>query len=243
MKKLFRNLAIAVAIGTVCTSGAVAQQEERFNHENENDEPKEHHEKHHKPHNLFSPEDFGLHIGLNSFDQGKRMPDLDQWKSRYVALQWRKNHRLLTGRQMDVALGTGFEIAWNNYMLDEDLILVKEEGVSEFYLLDEPVEKTKLVVNNLNVPVMLQFGFKESNFRFGVGAYGGVRINSYQSFKDFDGEKEKMKGDYNLRRFNYGLIAEAGRGDFRLFVKYEKLPLFNDNNPFNGNMVSFGFRL
>lgn len=242
MKKLFQKTALAIALASCYPTIVSAQDENRFSHDNY-PEPQKPQEISHKPRSLFSAKDFGLHIGLNGFDQAKGMPELNQWQSRYVALQWRKNNRLFTGRQMDVALGTGFELAWNNYMYKDDLILVKEDGISEFYYLDSPADKKKLVVNNLNVPVMLQFGFKESDFRFGVGAYGGIRINSYQRFRDFDGAKDKIKDDYNLRRFNYGFIAEAGRGDFRLFVKYEKLPLFNDNNSFNANMVSFGFRL
>jgi hypothetical protein len=182
-------------------------------------------------------------LGLNDFDQTLRTPQLDQLKSRYVAIQWRKNHRLITGKQVDVALGTGLEFAWNNFMYQDDIELIKDNGVSEFYLLDFDVEKAKLVVNNFNIPVMLQFGFKESGFRFGVGVFGGVRINSYQRFRDFDGGKERIKGDYNLRKFNYGLMTEAGKGDFRIFVKYDALSMFNDNNPINGNAFSFGVRL
>mgnify|MGYP000359677405 CR=1 FL=1 len=128
-------------------------------------------------------------------------------------------------------------------MYQDDIELIKDNGVTDFYLLDFEVEKAKLVVNNFNIPIMLQFGFKESGFRFGVGAYGGVRINSYQTFREFDGGKERIKGDYNLRQFNYGLLAEAGKGDFRFFVKYDALPLFEDNNPINANAVSFGIRL
>lgn len=196
-----------------------------------------------KNRNLFSKKDFGLYLGLNTFDKTVRTPELDQWKSRYVALQWRKNHNLITGKQVDVAIGTGFEFAWNNYMYQEDIELIKDnEGLSDFYVLDYDAKKAKLVVNNFNIPLMLQFGFKESGFRFGVGAYGGVRINSYQRFREFNGGKDRIKDDYNLRKFNYGLMAEAGKDDFRLFVKYDMNPLFNNNNPVNANPISFGVR-
>lgn len=255
MKKLFKNILAAVTLLTVSTF-AVAQEielkEDRFDYGNgEVYQQKQDHDVHvrvetdrdRKPKNMFSRKDFGLYLGLNDFDETLRTPELDQWRSRYVALQWRKNHRLITGKQVDVALGTGIEFAWNNFMYQDDIELIKDNGVSEFYLLDFEVEKAKLVVNNFNIPVMLQFGFKESGFRFGVGAFGGVRINSYQRFRDFDGGKERVKGDYNLRKFNYGLMAEAGKGDFRIFAKYDALPMFNDNNPINGNAFSFGIRL
>lgn len=256
MKKLFKNILAVTALLTVSTFGIAQEielEEERFDRGNGEVEVYQNqdrdvrvrieNDRNRKPKNMFSKKDFGLYLGLNTFDQTLRTPELDQWKSRYVALQWRKNHRLITGKQVDVALGTGFEFAWNNFMYQDNVELIKDNGVSELYLLDFEVEKAKLVVNNFNIPVMLQFGFKESGFRFGVGAYGGVRINSYQTFREFDGGKERIKGDYNLNRFNYGLMAEAGRGDFRLFVKYDAQPLFNNDNPVNGNAVSFGIRL
>jgi hypothetical protein len=256
MKKLFKNILAVTTLLTVSTF-AIAQEieleEERFDRGNGEVEVYQKQERDihvkietdhdRKPKNMFSKKDFGLFLGLNSLDQTLRTPELDQWKSRYVALQWRRNHRLITGKQVDVALGTGFEVAWNNFMYQDDIELLNDNGVTDFYLLDFDVKKAKLVVNNFNIPIMLQFGFKESGFRFGVGAYGGVRINSYQTFREFEGGKERVKGDYNLRKFNYGFLAEAGKDDFRLFVKYDALPLFDNNNPVNANVVSFGIRL
>jgi hypothetical protein len=193
--------------------------------------------------NMFSKKDFGLVLGINSFDKAMDMPELNQWQSRYVALQWRKNTKLITGRHIDVALGSGLEFAWNNFMMKYDEQYFEDGNISDFELVDYELDKSKLVVNTLNLPVMLQFGFKESDFRLGVGAYGGVRINSYQKFKEFDNTKYKEKGDYNLNRWNYGLMAEAGKGDFRLFAKYDMQPMFNSNNPINANVFTVGVRL
>jgi hypothetical protein len=256
MKKLFKNT-LAVTILLTVSTFAIAQEieleEERFDggsdkvevyQEQERDiHAKIETDRDRKLKSIFSKKDFGLYLGLNSFNQTLRTPELDQWKSRYVALQWRRNHQLVTGNQVDIALGTGFEIGWNNFMYQDDIELLNDNGVTDFYLLDFEVEKAKLVVNNFNIPIMLQFGFKESGFSFGVGVYGGVRINSYQTFREFDGGKERVKGDYNLRKLNYGFLAEAGKDDFKLFVKYDALPLFDNNNPVNANAVSFGIRL
>lgn len=256
MKKLLKNIlatAVLLTTSTFVFAQEVSSEESRLESGNGQMEvqQQQNHEvivkvetdHNRKPKNMFSSKDFGLYLGLNNFDEMLRTPELDQWKSRYVALQWRKNQRLITGNQVDVALGTGVELAWNNFMYQDDIELIKDAGISEFYLLDFDVEKAKLVVNTFNIPVMLQFGFKESGFRFGIGAFGGVRINSYQTFRDFDGGKERVKSDYNLRKFNYGLMAEAGKGDFRIFAKYDALPMFNDDNPINGNTFSFGVRL
>jgi hypothetical protein len=259
MKKLFKLLTLTfISLGTI---SAMAQNDDGYKHyDNErgsrnaqkdwdskhndnwnNNDNYRHDNKQEK--NMFSKKDFGLVLAINSFDAAIDMPELNTWQSRYVALQWRRNNRLITGRQVDVALGTGLEIGWNNYMMQNDEQYYENGKTSDFEVLDYPIQKSKLVVNNLNLPVMLQFGFKESNFRFGIGAYGGVRINSYQKFQEFDDSKYKEKGEYNLRKFNYGFMADAGRGDVRIFAKYDMLPMFNDNNPINANVLSVGLRL
>ena len=154
MKKLFKNILSVTTLLTVSTF-AIAQEieleEDRFDRGNGEVEmyQKQDHDVQvqietdddRKPKNMFSRKDFGLYLGLNDFDQTIRTPELDQWKSRYVALQWRKNHRLITGKQVDVALGTGIEFAWNNFMYQDDIELIKDNGISEFYLLDFEVEK------------------------------------------------------------------------------------------------------
>mgnify|MGYP002628278649 CR=1 FL=1 len=242
MKKLFKNFTIAFLSLGLTT--AIAQENDDYEHyDSDSHNNYDHSSKNRKSSNMFSKKDFGLVLAINSFDKAVDMPDLNTWQSRYVALQWRRNHRLLTGRQIDVALGTGLEVAWNNFMMQHDEQYFESGDITDFELLDSPVRKSKLVVNSLNLPVMLQFGFKESNFRLGIGAYAGVRINSYQKFQEVNDAKYKEKSNYNLRKFNYGLMAELGRGDVRLFAKYDGLPMFNDNNPINANVFSLGLRL
>lgn len=192
--------------------------------------------------NMFSSDDFGLLLGLNGWDQASGMPEQQIWQSRFVALQFRDNHNLITGKHVDVAIGTGLEFAWNNLMFLNDEQFVVEDGTTGIGNLNFEAQKSKLVVNNLNLPIMLQFGFKESKYIMAVGGYGGVRINSYQRVRT-DVEKFKEKGNYNLRRFNYGLMGELGKGDFRLFARYDMNSLFNDNNPINANVLTIGVRL
>lgn len=257
MKKLFKLTLLSLSILTFSIGMATAQDDEDrfdfgdgkeiqndYDRSNNNSTRNSHdHNRRQKNKSMFSKKDFGLILGINSFDKAVDMPELNQWQSRYVALQWRKNTKLITGRHVDVALGSGLEFAWNNFMMKYDEQFYEDGNIADFELLDYELDKSKLVVNTLNLPVMLQFGFKESDFRVGVGAYGGVRINSYQKFKEFDSSKYKEKGDYNLNRWNYGLMAEAGKGDFRLFAKYDIKPMFNSNNPINANVLTVGIRL
>ena len=195
-----------------------------------------------KKRNMFSSKDFGLYVGLNTY-KSKNLPELNNERSRYLALNWKKNHRLITGNHVDVAFGTGFEFAWNNYMMKEKIRLENTANGAGFVDVKENLDKSKFVVSSFNVPLMLQFGFKESKWSLGVGAYGGIRIGSYVKTKEETGAKEHFKSAYNLNKFHYGFAAELGRKGFAIFARYEATPLFKVNNPINGNAISFGIRL
>lgn len=195
-----------------------------------------------KPKNMFTKKDFGVNLGINQFQDARRIPDLNPWGSRYVALDFRRNDALLTGRQVDVAIGSGLQVSWNNYRFEDDVRMV--EG-GQFQPIGFPVEKSKLTVARLELPVILQFGFKESGFRFGVGAYGGLRIASYQKVQETSNRRstERFHDDYNLNPFNYGLMAEAGRRNLRLFVKYDMTTTFQADSPVQGTTWAAGIRL
>jgi len=204
MKTLVKTIA-ALAIAITVNSGAFAQ-------DDENDSREYKQSSHYSPkkHNMFSRKDFGLYVGLNTYET-KNLPELDNVRSRYVALNWKKNHRLITGNHVDVALGTGFEFAWNNYMMKENIRLVNTPNGAGFVDVKENLDKSKFVVSSFNIPMMLQFGFKESKWSLGVGAYGGARIGSYVKTKEETGAKEHFKSAYNLNKFHYGFAAELGR--------------------------------
>ena len=67
-------------------------------------ETEEHHEEPKatsaKPKNMFTKKDFGVNLGINQFQDARRIPDLNPWGSRYVALDFRRNDALLTDRQV-----------------------------------------------------------------------------------------------------------------------------------------------
>ncbi len=244
MKTLVKTIA-ALAVAMTINFGASAQEEDHFGtsekKEYNDDYNEKHYERKERRYNMFSRRDFGLYLGLNTYET-KNMPELDNWNSRYVALSWKKNHRLLTGKQVDVALGTGFEFAWNNYMLKDNITLANQTVGADFIEVKDDLQKSKLVVTNFNIPVMLQFGFKQSKWILGLGAYGGARIDSYTKTKGENGTK-RDHGAYNMNKFHYGLAAELGHKSFTLFARYQMTPMFKDNNPVNGNSIMFGIRL
>jgi hypothetical protein len=177
---------------------------------------------------FFSRSDFGLYVGLNNWAKGSTFgSSLDTWGSRYLALSFQRNITLINGKQVDLALTYGPEIAWNNFMLDENNAVQMTGKQVVFKDFGQNLSKSKLVVPMLNLPMMLNFGFKEAKFRIGLGGYIGYRIGGYSKLKYEAGKKEKIKGSYGLEDFRYGLTAEFGkRKGASLFVRYDLNQVF-----------------
>jgi hypothetical protein len=205
---------------------------------------------------FFSKSDFGLYIGLNNFahaNEAKAPTELNSlrtWQSRYVALSLRKNATLVKGKKVDVAFSYGPEIAWYNFMLKNSNVVREVEtggktGV-EFVANNRETEKSKLVMPYLNFPVLLNFGFKEDKFKIGLGGYAGYRVGGYSMEKFSRRSEDKIKGDFGLNDFIYGVTAEIGKKNgMTLFVRYDMNKLFKQSQTSFNEIQAFsvGFRL
>lgn len=111
----------------------------------------------------------------------------------------------------------------------------------------------------ITIPVTLDFttttkSYNEANRRFttkeglnfGMGGYIGYNINSKQHirYENADGYKiyEQQKGDWNVNDFQYGLMAYAGKDNYKLVFKYDLNPVFSDNTV-DQNYWSIGIQL
>ncbi|WP_055151884.1 outer membrane beta-barrel protein [Jiulongibacter sediminis] len=203
-----------------------------------------------KPKRFFSKSDFGFYIGLNNFvnasSGNSTFPELRTWRSRYVALSFRKNATLLRGKSADLALSYGPEIAWYNFMFENSKTAYYNNEQVRFDDADFSTSKSKLVMPYLNFPVLLNLGFKEDKFKFGVGGYIGYRIGSYTKTKDTNGNKEKNKSTYGFNNVPYGLTAELGRKNgLTLFFRYDLTKTFRSNQTNVNDLQAFsaGLRL
>ncbi|MDR7209325.1 hypothetical protein [Flavobacterium piscis] len=130
-------------------------------------------------------------------------------------------------------------------------------------------EQTDLVTNTINLkesrfrnvylvaPVHLEFDFSKEGqngeksyfrthkgFRLGVGGYAGINVKSKQILKYEDNDykaTEKIKGDFNVNNFIYGLSTYIGYKETSLYLKYDLNPLFQDNL-IKENNISLGLR-
>lgn len=201
--------------------------------DDDDDDKKTYHPKKKGNGRFFSRSDFGIYVGLNGWmkEPATAAATLSTWRSRYVALSWRKNATLINGKQVDLAFSYGPEIAWNNFMFEGNNVASWDGKQVSFGELktNEKLEKSKLVVPTVNFPMMLNFGFDESKFQMGFGGYVGYRIGGYTKQKFSDGGKEHLKGRYGLEDFKYGLTAEVGRKNgLKFFFRYDMVPMFKN---------------
>lgn len=127
-------------------------------------------------------------------------------------------------------------------------------------LVENPIHLTESRFRNvyLVAPVHLEFDFTRptekdgvkyfkthKSFRFGVGGYAGINVKSKQILKYEEEDlkyKTRIKGDYNVNNFVYGLSSYIGYRELSLYFKYDLNPLFQDNL-IKENNISLGLRV
>ncbi|MCD0470828.1 hypothetical protein [Flavobacterium sp. JAS] len=137
-----------------------------------------------------------------------------------------------------------------NFVVDGDQTVLQKNAIN----LDESRFRNVYIV----LPVHLEFDFSKpkivngktyfkthQSFRFGIGGYAGINVKSKQILKydqdDLD-YKTRIKGDYNVNNFIYGLSSYIGYKEVSLYMKYDLNPLFQDNLVKENN-ISLGLRL
>ncbi|MCY7356110.1 MAG: PorT family protein [Rudanella sp.] len=194
--------------------------------------------------------DFGLYIGINGVSgSGADQFGLRPLGSRFVALSWRRQLPL-GDKPGGLRIGIGPELAWNNFMFDNNQRLIENQNPitnrSESILVNETrnLKRSKLTTLQGNIPLLLMFG-PSDGVTFGIGAYAGIRLDSYTKVKPSGGETSRDHGAYNTTSLRWGLTAEAAWNESTgLFVRYEpSTTLFKAGQGPNVNIWSVGIRL
>ena len=203
---------------------------------------------HHEKGRLFTNW-LGLSAGINGYASGGRLNlpnSLDQLELRYGrSLEW--NLHLLNQRldlhKKRFVLEYGLDLNFNIYSFVNNISL--KPGEEEVTIIEENLDfkRNKLRTTSLNVPLLLTFvskkGPNDNVFHFSAGAYGSVLLGAKQKLKIKDGEKRKVRDDFNLNAFNYGLTARIGGGPVTFYAKYSLTSLFKENQ--GPNLIPFSF--
>lgn len=188
--------------------------------------------------------DFSIYVGVNNF--GGVLPtgyDFRPIGSRFVALSWQKRIPLLVKGDTKLRLITGPEVAWNNFMFENRNMLVNRNGQLSVEQSDVDLRKSKLVTAQLNLPVMLNVVFR-SGISWGVGAYAGIRLDSYTKVKPEGGAAVRTHGSYNLNPVRWGLTTELGlRNTSKLFFRYEPASAFRAGQGPDASVWAVGIKI
>ncbi len=189
-------------------------------------------------------------FGLNTWiPQGGALgyPDLKPLGSRYFAISFYRNPTLIKGRSARLSVRYGLEIAWNNYMFEENIRANKGMTSVEFVPVTESLKKSKLTVAAVQLPVVPQVSFYNENgkktFHLGLGGFIGYRIDSYTKVKYQNDDKRRDHSNFYLNDLQYGLVANIGLLRTDLFIKYNLNSVFRTNQGPDLRAISFGISL
>ncbi|WP_019989573.1 outer membrane beta-barrel protein [Rudanella lutea] len=193
-------------------------------------------------------------VGLNTLiipaETGLYDPALYELRpigSRFVGISFGQRPTLIKGKRARLSIHYALEINWNNFMFDNPVTPVRGQSRVEFANIQEPIDKTKLTVCNLQLPVVPRLSVYNQDgrkvFHFGAGAYAGYRVDSYSMIKYGRRDKDRDHDRFFLNDLRYGLMAHLGILKTNLFVKYDLTPLFQTEKGPQARALSFGISL
>lgn len=192
--------------------------------------------------------DFSVYVGFNNFGAGamRSLPtgyELTPIGSRFVALAWQKRIPLAVSGATKLRLITGPEIAWNNFMFTDQNRLTEQNNQLIVEPANADLRKSKLVTTQLNLPVILNVALR-SGLTLGVGAYAGIRLDSYTKEKPEGKAAVRTHGSFNLNPVRWGLTTEIGfRGNAKLFGRYEPSSPFRTGQGPDARVWAVGLKL
>ena len=192
---------------------------------------------------------FDLGVG-GYFEDGSIPQNTDYetrpWGSRYISVNLMARTRISKQKKKAFYLKYGMTFSWSNFMFENNVKLTKIDDEIFFEPSSINLEKSKLTVSYVNLPLMLQF-YVKNKFKISAGGYAGYRLGSYTKIKyndEGDTQKDHDRANYNLEPFRYGVRGEIGWGWFTLFANYDLNPLFRKNNTIPElHAFNFGIRL
>lgn len=138
-----------------------------------------------------------------------------------------------------VNLKYGLGVELNNYRFDDERVrFTKNPTTVSLDPALQNADKNKLAADYVTVPVMLNFNFTPGKYRgfgFSAGVSAGYLYSARQKTK-MDGDKDKLKDDFNLEKWKLSYIAELSLGPVRLYGSMAMKNMWEkglDQTPYN----------
>lgn len=195
--------------------------------------------------------DYTVSIGLNTMIQQSANPNYPEDNyalrpigSRYFALSAGAMPTIIRGKYASLKLYYGVELAWNNFMFEGNRIAQKDPAGIAFVDAGRDLQKSKLTVCTIGIPVVPRLTFYNSDGRkichIGFGGYVNYRLDSYRKIKEANGGKDRQHSDFYLNSVRYGLVAHLGLRSVDFFAKYDLNPLFQTGKGPDVRTLTFG---
>jgi len=194
--------------------------------------------------NKFKGHWAGLDLGVNGYvdkdfdinmPKGYEFLTLKYEKSIDVNINFfEQNINLINNK---LGLVTGLGLRWNNYRFSNNTILNPDSVPIYGYRDNDNTRdwrKSKLVVNYLTLPLMLEYQtnrFSRSNsFHISAGVLLGWRYSTHTKMLYFENGRQKPKqfDSFNINPFRYDATVRVGWGVINLYATYSMNTLFKD---------------
>jgi len=179
------------------------------------------------------------------------------WKSGFAEIGFTFRTRLLKESNF-WRLAYGISYHQNQLSPTDNKYFVNNNGYTSLEVFPNQIKRNSLVIQNIVVPVFLEFGpskrkdYKDyfrydtsDSFKVGIGGFAGINTGAMQWMKyveDGNNIKVKMRQDYNVEKFVYGLKGYVGFGNLSLFATYELNTVFS-NSANKDHALYFGMRV
>lgn len=162
------------------------------------------------------------------------------FKSRSVGI-WIFNQKInMIKHAVNFKYGVGLEL--NNYRYREP-ILFQRNNPPLVIMTTNTYKKNKLAADYFTIPIMLNFNlnpYGQHLFDISAGISAGYLFASRQKTK-FDGDKQKTRDDFELRKIKLAYVAELGLGPIKIYGSYAFKSMFK--NTLDQVPYTFGLRL
>lgn len=133
-----------------------------------------------------------------------------------------------------VNLGTAITFDFNDFAFANNVVIVpRADTVAMAFDSVVTYDKSKLKTVHAQIPLMLNFQTsphnKKKNFQISVGGYAGLLIGSKSKTKSDEYGKQKVRDDFNLEKFRYGVIGRIGYRNFELYASYSLTSMFRED--------------
>jgi hypothetical protein len=159
------------------------------------------------------------------------------WGSKSFGVYYMKPMPINDKMTFNVSLGIGSE----KYAFDSDITLGHgidpnnlNREITTIDTLGFSARKSKLATTYLDLPIELRFGFggnpSDGGF-FAIGAMAGILIDGHTKIKYEENGRNvinKVKDDFGLSNFRYGLSGRLGFRGFNLYYKHYFSKLFSN---------------